>query len=1026
MDLSESQLSMFGTSGATVSRRRGPTAPPDAALLERIADRLSLNAQQLAVVTSAPQPALVIAGAGSGKTNVLVRRAAWLIAHGIRPEQVLLITFTRKAASEMLSRVQEFLPRPDLKVQGGTFHSMAHSWLRTHGHAIKLSPKFTIMDESDAAALLHLLASKLGLIGVKGFPDKRTLLAIIGHAANSLLPITQTIETTFPELMAHQQQILTLHRLFIETKWTQQRFDYDDLLLLVHQLLMEEPAAGYALAQQYRAVLVDEYQDSTRLQAELVRLLARQHQNVMVVGDDAQCVMMGTRILTPGGYVPVESLAIGSLVLSAGGAGHLVPKAILNKTISQHPDYIEIQTKRGYTIKVSPNHLCFGKIECLSGYWYVYLIYRRNIGFRIGITKLPHQLRTTKAIQMRTARQEGERLWLIEAHSSRQEAQFREEYFSLKYQIPQALYQPEKRCMREMTDLQAETLFREFGTNGYRLLKDYQLSFDYPTYTPKASRSKNRLSINLVMASNHKRKARCQHELYVESHLGWESVKDRSGVTGGEEYWRLRKYSSDYKVLLHEAHDLHDRLTAAGYAPTIVYRAKFGNSFGSNGSYVTFPAAGLLPGMLVPVVTDTFEILQDTIQAVKRLPNSSQIPFYDLEIEHTHNIVSDKIITHNSIYAFRSANVRNMLEFPTLFPGTVTHTLEQNYRSSEPILQLANAILAEAQHVYPKRLFSTRQSGRRPLLVQCPDESAQSEYVVRQLQALLAQGVALHRIAVLVRLSSHSYNLETVLARHQLPFTKYGGLALTETAHVKDLRAYLQIAEHPADTQSWHRVLLLLDRVGPKTAQQLITAMRGETHPLDVLRNDSSAADQSLHRLAELITLLRDDALPVGLRLQSLLEHYDRVLTRHYPTDAAQRRAELNQLCASGKDSPSIQDFLQILAEQEAPSDSGPRHDNTLVLSTIHSAKGLEWDVVFVINLLDTRLPYIRSWNDPASLEEERRLLYVAVTRPRHILILTYPLGTYDPYGGTAMGTCSRFLEHIPDTILDRLTVEAA
>ncbi|MDE3050200.1 MAG: ATP-dependent helicase, partial [Nitrospirota bacterium] len=283
-----SQLLMFGSVPPPTPEVRGSAFLRQC--LPRIADPLELNPTQLEVVTAPFGPILVIAGAGSGKTKVLARRAAWYIGHGIPPKQILSITFTRKAAHEMLSRVQDINPLPKYKIDGGTFHSKAHHWLRLFGSAIGLSPRFTLMDEGDTTGMLHLLASKQRLTGIKGFPDKRTLLTLFGHAANSMTRVADTIESIAPQFQSHTTQIVALHRLFTETKWTQQRFDYDDLLLMIHRLFMEAHETASQLAQSYRAILVDEYQDSTRLQAEIVRLMSALHQNVMVVGDDAQSI----------------------------------------------------------------------------------------------------------------------------------------------------------------------------------------------------------------------------------------------------------------------------------------------------------------------------------------------------------------------------------------------------------------------------------------------------------------------------------------------------------------------------------------------------------------------------------------------------------------------------------------------------------------------------------------------------------------------------------------------------------------
>lgn len=649
------QLNMFGRTPVRRLALPKPHISQDSLTL--IANPLDLNPQQLQAVTAQPGPSLVLAGAGTGKTKVLTRRAAWLIAHGIHPAHILLITFTKKAAGEMLRRVQEVNPFPTQKIQGGTFHSMANSWLRQHGHAIKLHSTFTLMDESDAGSMLHLLASKLHLTRIKGFPDKRTLMSLFGLASNSLTPIETTLEHEFPQYSAHTATILNLHRQFVDAKWTQQRFDYDDLLLLVHRLLTEEPHAAQALTAQYQALLVDEYQDTTRLQAELVRALAAPHNNIMVVGDDLQ-----------------------------------------------------------------------------------------------------------------------------------------------------------------------------------------------------------------------------------------------------------------------------------------------------------------------------------------------------------------------SIYRFRGADVRNMEEFVHLFERPLIYKLEHNYRSTQPILQLANCLIAQTHSPHTKSLFTTKTTGPRPQLVECQDEHQQSIYLINQIRALQQQGLSLHRIAVLVRLSAHSYDLEAALTHQRIPFLKYGGIALVETAHVKDFIAYLTVLARPHDRLAWQRLLLLIDRIGPATAEELIKQIKQTAHPLRVLEQHTGVAATELHTLAHLLAGLTQDDIPLALRLQQILDHYLPYLKRHYPNDITERMNELAYLVFCHKDATSLSDLLEALnntgtSEQRQSADHPA---DTLVISTIHSAKGLEWDAVFLINAMDGRIPHSRAAQVPAGLEEERRLLYVAVTRAKHGLVITYP---------TEGGKCSRFLDAIPDTALDRISL---
>ena len=993
-----------------------------------IAQYARLNPQQRAIVMAPPTPTLVLAGAGTGKTHTLINRMAELVLQGLTSDQILLITFTRKAAEDMIHRTRTLLENHGVKIQGGTFHAVGLVLLKIHGHAIGLHPKFSLMDEDDAHSLIHLLASKRGFSARPGFPKKTQLMSLFSRVANTLEPIADVIATTYPWMEAHTPQLTALYRSYTEAKWQQHRLDYDDLLLLLYKLLCLSESTRTRLGHQYQAILVDEYQDTTRVQAAIVQLLGSYHRNVMVVGDDAQCVKAETKILTPTGYRPVEELHIGDTVLSAGGAGYLVPKPILNTHTSYHDHYIKVTTRTGRVMHVSPNHLSFAKIKAKTGLWYVYLMYRADIGYRIGITKLPHYSQTrTQGAKMRTARQDGEKLWLLESIASRQEAQFRETYLSLKYQIPQALYQPENFSSPGygMSNAQARSFFNEFGQNGTQLLKDYELLFDYPTYVPKASRSKRRLCINLIMATCTKKYARSQHELCIESHFGWEVVEDMPGVNGDKLYWRLRRYDSDYKILLQEARELHSAFLSAGYAANISYRAKFSPANGSHSAYMTIPAAGLLPGMLIPAVTDTQEITQDIIERVERVPNINRELFYDLEIEHTHTIVHDALITHNSIFSFRGALVDSLKGFLTCFPDATIYRLEENYRSTQPILTVANDTLREAKGLIPKTLFTAKTDGPQPILVSCNTEMAQAQFLVRSMIARHQEGVPYKDMAVLFRASSHSFEVEGLLNKHQIPYQKYGGLKLTDTAHVKDIVAYLRVADNPRDAGSWHRLLLLLDGVGAKLAQRLVESMSETEDPISVLEQTTHKQRAALQQIAAVLRSTQNDAIHVSDRINLVLHHYAPILSRDYGTEAQQRMDDLRQLGQLSLSSPSLEVFLQDLTlnpDSSRPRNN-PREQDLLTLSTIHSAKGLEWAHVYVMQLLDGYFPPIRSWYDAAALEEERRLFYVAITRPKDTLTLTYPVEQYHHMAHETLTQPCRFLRSTPPEHLQLLHI---
>lgn len=626
----------------------------------------ALNPQQLAAVTAADGPSLVIAGAGSGKTRTLIYRVAYLIDKGVDPTSILLLTFTRKAAQEMLQRAGLLIGARSERVAGGTFHSVANMLLRRYGQPIGLEPGFTILDRGDAEDLIALMRNQLGLNEKdKRFPRKGTIAEIFSKCENTLASLEDVLLGEFAHFAEHLNDLDKLKNAYVAAKRQKQLLDYDDLLAKLRELLGAHEPTRQAISQNFRYILVDEYQDTNRLQADLVRQLAATHENVMAVGDDAQ-----------------------------------------------------------------------------------------------------------------------------------------------------------------------------------------------------------------------------------------------------------------------------------------------------------------------------------------------------------------------SIYAFRGATFRNIMDFPTLFPGTKVYKLEENYRSTQPILNLANEIIQGATEKYAKHLFTRKLDGPLPALVQAAGENAQSRFIAQRILELREEGVPLDEIAVLFRSSFHSFDLEIELSRRNLPFVKRGGFKFIETSHVKDLLAHLRVIENPLDAVSWNRLLMLVEGVGPKKAQDLIASFVRSEQPLAVLREVSGRSSRPLKDLAIMLEeAARSTSLTPAEQVNEVYRYYLPILKEHYD-DYPKRMRDLEHLYTIAERYAGLSDFLADLALEPpdasvADVEAGDRDDERLVLSTIHSAKGLEWQCVFVIWAVDGRFPSAYSFASDEELEEERRLFYVAVTRAKKHLHLTYPINVYDKATGAVLSKPSRFLDAVPSSMLD-------
>jgi len=380
-----------------------------------------------------------------------------------------------------------------------------------------------------------------------------------------------------------------------------------------------------------------------------------------------------------------------------------------------------------------------------------------------------------------------------------------------------------------------------------------------------------------------------------------------------------------------------------------------------------------------------------------------------------------------SIYRFRGADFRNIFRFPDEFPNAEVLKLEQNYRSTQPILDLANHVIDQADRSYEKELFSENEEGDLPALVPAADGEMESRFVAQMIMRLREDGVSLSDIAVLFRSSHNAYDLEVELNRRNIPFVKYGGMKLNEAAHIKDVLAHLKVAENPQDAASWNRILQLIHGIGPKTAQDLIEWTTEAADDPFVPGDGTPFSSRYVSRLKELLGVLRsirDPDMPPSEQVEAVLDYYQPIFEEEYAEDYPKREPDLDHLAGLAANYQSRQRFLESLAldpieltalDQEATEDDEP----PLVLSTIHSAKGLEFHTVFLIRALDGTIPSRHALREDDGIDEELRLFYVACTRAEQNLFISYPMTQYRRSYGEYMTDPSRFVDDIPEKVLE-------
>jgi len=341
------------------------------------------------------------------------------------------------------------------------------------------------------------------------------------------------------------------------------------------------------------------------------------------------------------------------------------------------------------------------------------------------------------------------------------------------------------------------------------------------------------------------------------------------------------------------------------------------------------------------------------------------------------------------------------------------------------------------RHKYAKELYTHRQGGELPTIVVAAQENLQSRFVVQKVLELREQGIPLSDIAILFRSGYLSFDLEIELNKANIPFVKYGGFKFVETAHIKDLVAHLRVLENPRDAVAWNRILLLIDGVGPRTAERVIqdvlarrltTPREGRSTTLPIVWADYSAYPDKVRALFDALGKMAPDHLSPSDKVASLLEYYHPIFTKRYD-DYNKRSKDLEMFQQITERYRSVGSLIADLALEPATESvtdiTAPGSDDEkLVLSTIHSAKGLEWHSVFVIYALEGRFPATRAALNDDQMEEERRLMYVACTRAKENLFISYPINIYDRETGLILSKPSRFIADMPEHLLDTWVVD--
>ena len=993
-----------------------------------------LNKQQLNAVTAGNGPILVVAGPGSGKTRVLTQRIAYLIAvEGVRPWQILAVTFTNKAAKEMQARVKALLP--DQAIEGimlGTFHSICARILRREAEHLPIGSNFVIFDTDDQERIVKNVIRELKINEKLYRPP--SVHAAISRAKNELIGPDQYPTTTYRDEIVKRVYEGYQKRLIASNA-----VDFDDILLYTARLLEENPSVRDKYAQRFRHVLVDEFQDTNLAQYALVRELASFNKNIFVVGDPDQCLPSGTLIQTPYGQKNIEGLKTGEKVIAASGRGSTMAAPISHIGKRKYRgNLVRVTTHKGLVIKFTPNHIVFARLGLRLGLHYVYLMYRKNKGYRIGIASHARSDGTEKlqvGLQVRSNQENADKVWVLKVCKDRNEAHYWEALYSTTYGIPTTVFHVRGRRMR-LSQEYIDRLFSEIDTdsNANQLMADLGMDLRYPHYTPQGT---FRNVVNLRYFGDGRRTAESPwhaHRVDLWSSdlelaeqlksLGYNPrIKSRNN-------WRIGINRLQYDGIQEVAQKLSE-LANDAEINVGAFLVEKGNSPLAQ-RFNLMPASHLHPSMIVAIETDG-QIIEDEI--IEICPEPYQGAVYDLEVQTLHNYIANSMVVHNSIYAWRGADWRNVQRFEQDFPDAQTILLEQNYRSRQTILNAAMGVINRAQNRRRKQLFTDRGEGEKVFFYEAPDDYAEASFVVDTIAQLVAsRQFEPGDCAVMYRTNAMSRLLEEAFLQARLPYRLVGAQRFYGRREVKDVIAFLRLIHNPADEASLDRVVNVPPRgIGDKTLITLHNVARqNNTQPgfvlLDLARGAESPywasfagrASISLADFGGMLATWRTAALSL-----TTSELFDRVLTdlsyKEYIDDDSEEGVdrwenveELRRL-ALEYSTRSLDEFLEnvaLVSDQDTIAEG-----NVPTLLTLHAAKGLEFGAVFIVGLDDGILPHSRSFDEPEGMEEERRLFYVGITRAKDKLYLIRAIQR-GGRGAAEETYPSRFLDDVPADLL--------
>ena len=733
--------------------------------------------------------------------------------------------------------------------------------------------------------------------------------------------------------------------------------------------------------------------------------------------------------------------------MSCHGSADFRPARVSGVFKAWEENGIEIETFSGKRLVSTPEHMHFAgyRLGSTPQMHLTYLMWKRGVGFRVGVSGVYTQRgQSAVGIRQRCLHEHAGAVWVISAHETDAEARAAEIKLSLRYGLPMLPFYRRKSATgaslignQDLIDDVFSTVDSESG--GFRLIEDEGLSLQHPHHLAATSDRRRRV-LRVTLCAEHRgdtpmhRIALAGRDSEGRDALEAIGLKTREAKAGSVS-WRFETVLKDLGHAIRLAGDISRVLDV-----DVCFFGRFGEKQSGRivgNSLPAIPVGSVRPGMTMFMEDGSY----DAVKSVEKV--ALDRPVYDINVDGTHNFIANGLVTHNSIYGFRHADIRNILDFQKDFPDAGVVKLEQNYRSTQTILSAANTVVEHNRERRPKELWTEEAAGEPVQLSELTDDHEEARWVAAEIARLEEDhGVARSDIAVFYRTNAMSRVLEDTLQRFDLPYQVIGGTKFYERAEIKDAVAYLSLLANPADLVSFSRIVNSPRRgIGDTTQGRLISHANTIGVPIwDVIERVeevpgmSGAAIKSASRFYETMAVLSDladEEGPVETLLEAVLNEtgYLEALAAERTPEAEGRAENLVALVAGAaefdierekegeSDISPLEEYLQQISLYSA-QDSLRSEQELVTLMTLHNAKGLEYDTVFIVACEDGAFPHMRAL-DEGGEEEERRLCYVGITRARKRLYMTWTRRRR-LFGRTEHNLPSRFVDELPRELTER------